>query len=146
MPPVYAPATVPADWLTRFSQAIGRVIPDAMSTAVGMLLLLGVGALAIGNSGAAVMDAFYRGLWMLLPFTMQMTLILVLSSTLGAAPVFRHGVARLSRLPRTQDQVFALSCLVVACLGYLYWGLAIALGPLVSIYFAREAEKKGDRG
>ena len=143
MPPVSAPAAVPTDWLTRFSQAIGRVIPDAMSTAVGMLLLLGVGALAIGNSGAAVMDAFYRGLWMLLPFTMQMTLILVLSSTLGAAPVFRHAVARLSRLPRTQNQVFALSCLVVACLAYLYWGLAIALGPLVSIYFAREAEKKG---
>jgi len=143
MPAVSAPADVPTDWLTRFSQALGRVIPDAMSTAVGMLLVLGVGALAIGNSGAAVMDAFYRGLWMLLPFTMQMTLILVLSSTLGAAPVFRQAVARLSRLPRTVNQVFALSCLVVACLAYLYWGLAIALGPLVSIYFAREAEKKG---
>ncbi len=143
MTPVYAPAAVPTDWLTRFSQALGRVIPDAMSTAVGMLVLLGAGALAIGNSGAAVTDAFYRGLWMLLPFTMQMTLILVLSSTLGAAPVFRQSVARLSRLPRTQGQVFALSCLVVGCLAYLYWGLAIALGPLVSIYFAREAEKKG---
>ena len=113
-----------------------------MSTAVGMLLVLGVGALAIGNSGAGVMDAFYRGLWMLLPFTMQMTLILVLSSTLGAAPLFRRAVARLSCVPRTQGQVFALSCLVVACMAYLYWGLAIALGPLVSIYFAREAEKK----
>jgi short-chain fatty acids transporter len=143
MPSVYAPPALPTDRLTRFSEAIGRVIPDAMSTAVGMLLLLGVGALAIGNSGAAVMDAFYRGLWMLLPFTMQMALILVLSATLGAAPLFRHAVVRLSRLPRTQGQVFALSCLVVACLAYLYWGLAIALGPLVSIYFAREAEKNG---
>jgi len=143
MPTVYTPAAVPADWLTRFSETIGRVIPDAMSTAVGMLLLLGAGALAMGNPAAAVMDAFYRGLWMLLPFTMQMTLILVLSSTLGAAPMFRRAVAWLSRLPRTQGQVFSLSCLVVACLAYLYWGLAIALGPLVSIYFAREAEKKG---
>ena len=40
--------------------------------------------------------------------TMQMALILVLSSTLGAAPVFRYAVARLSRLPRTRHQVFAL--------------------------------------
>ena len=134
---------LPPDRLTRFSQFIGRVIPDAMSTAVGMLLLLTLGALAIGNSGTAVVDAFYRGLWMLLPFTMQMTLILVLSSTLGAAPVFKGTVARLSRLPRTQGQVFALACVVVACLAYLYWGLAVALGPLVSIYFAREAERKG---
>ena len=143
MPPVYASAPLPSDRLSRFSEAIGRVIPDAMSTAVGMLLVLGVGAIAIGNPAAAVMDAFYRGLWMLLPFTMQMALILVLSSTLGAAPVFRRAVAQLSRLPHTRGQVFALSCLVVACLAYLYWGLAIALGPLVSIYFAREAEKKG---
>ncbi len=143
MHPILAPAPLPPDRLTRFSQLIGRVIPDAMSTAVGMLLLLTLGALAIGNSGTVVMDAFYRGLWMLLPFTMQMTLILVLSSTLGAAPVFKGAVARLSRLPRTHGQVFALACLVVACLAYLYWGLAVALGPLVSIYFAREAERKG---
>jgi len=89
------------------------------------------------------MDAFYRGLWMLPPFTMQMALILVLSSTLGEAPVFRQAVSRLSRLPRTRAQVFALSCLVIACLAYLYWGLAMALGPLVAVYFAREAERKG---
>jgi short-chain fatty acids transporter len=143
MPPHPAPAPVRADWLTRFSQLIGRFIPDAMSTAVGMLVLLALAALAIGNSVTAVMDAFYRGLWMLLPFTMQMTLILVLSATLGAAPVFKRGVARISRLPRSHGQVFALSSLVVACLGYLFWGLAVALGPLVSINFAREAERKG---
>jgi short-chain fatty acids transporter len=141
MHPIPAPAA--PDRLTRFSHFIGRVIPDAMSTAVGMLMLLAVGALAIGNPGTAVMDAFYRGLWMLLPFTMQMALILVLSATLGAAPVFKGAVARLSRLPRTHGQVFALASLVVACLAYLYWGLAVALGPLVAIYFAREAERKG---
>ena len=90
-----------------------------MSTAVGMLLLLGVGALAIGNPGGAVMDAFYRGLWMLLPFTMQMALILVLSSTLGAAPVFRsrlpgspacHGPGtRCSRCPVWWSRVWRIS-------------------------------------
>ena len=52
----------PVDRLTRFSQIIGRIIPDAMSTAVAMLVILAVVALAIGNSGTTVMDAFYRGL------------------------------------------------------------------------------------
>lgn len=133
------------DWLTRFSLLIGRIIPDAMSTAIGMLLLLALWALVIGNAGTDILDAFYRGLWMLLPFTMQMTLILVLSSTLGAAPIFKRFVGWLSRLPRSGTQVIALSSVVVACLGYLFWGLALALGPLVSIYFAREAEHKGIR-
>ncbi len=134
---------VPVDRLTRFSQVIGRFIPDAMSTAVLMLVLLAAAAFLTGNSATTVMDAFYRGLWMLLPFTMQMTLILVLSSTLGSAPVFRRVVARLSRIPTTRGGVVALACFVVACLAYLYWGLAVALGPLVAIYFAREAEQKG---
>lgn len=139
----YEPTPTSDDRLTRFSQFIGRVIPDAMSTAIGMLLLLALWALAIGNSGSAILDAFYRGLWMLLPFTMQMTLILLLSSALGAAPMFKRAVGLLSRLPRTRGQVIALGCLLVAGFGYLFWGLAFALGPLVSIYFAREAEGKG---
>ncbi len=91
------------------------------------------------------MDAYYRGLWMLLPFTMQMTLILVLSSSLGASPLFKRLVARLARLPRSTAQVFVFATLTAAALSYLYWGLGITLGPLVAIYFAREAEARGLR-
>jgi short subunit fatty acids transporter len=47
---------------------------------------------------------------MLLPFTMQMTLIIVLSSVLGSTPVFRKVVISLSRLPKTTNQVVAAEC------------------------------------
>lgn len=138
-------ATTPpqSDRLTRFATAVGKLIPDAMSMAVIMMVMVAVAAVAIGNTVGAVGEAFYRGLWMMLPFTMQIALILVLSATLGEAPVFKRIVARLSRLPSTRGGVVALSCLVVAGLAYLYWGLAFALGPIVAIYFAREAERKG---
>jgi short-chain fatty acids transporter len=119
------------------------VIPDAMSTCIGMMVLVLLVALAFGDSMATIGDAYYRGLWMLVPFTMQMTLILVLSSTLGASPAFKRGVARIATLPRSEGQVFVGAVLVTASLAYLYWGLGVALGPLVAIYFAREAEKKG---
>ena len=48
---------------------------------------------------------------MLLQFTMQMTLILVLSLILGATPAFKNAVIFLSRLPRTQAQVMVLAVL-----------------------------------
>ena len=32
---------------------------------------------------------------------------------------------------------------MTAIASYLYWGLGIALGPIIAIYFAREAERKG---
>lgn len=131
------------DRLTRFALAVGRVIPDATTTSVMMLLIVGAAALLLGGTFDATADGYYRGLWMMLPFTMQMTLILVLSSSLGAAPLFRRGVARLAAVPRTTGQVFALAVLATGCLSYLYWGLGLTLGPLVAIYFARDAERRG---
>ncbi len=143
--PVTSKPSPPADRLTRFATLLGRLIPDAMSTSIGLLLVAFIAALLMGNSLQTTADAYYRGLWMLLPFTMQMTLILVLSSTLGATAFFRRVIVALSHLPRSTGQVLALSMLTTAALSYLYWGLGVALGPVVAIYFARAADAKGHR-
>src|SRR5262245_66309584 len=124
---------------------MGRIVPDALTASVALLLVLVVTALALGNSTLQVVDAYYRGLWMLLPFTMQMTLIIVLSATLATAPSCRKAVAALSRMPRSANQVVMLSVLVSALAAYLYWGLGMALSPIAAVYFAREAERKGIR-
>ncbi|HEX9893554.1 MAG TPA: TIGR00366 family protein [Gemmatimonadales bacterium] len=138
-----SPADPPTDRLSRVAALLGRLIPDALTTSIALLALVFGVALVMGNPLAGTMDAYYRGLWMLLPFTMQMTLILVLSGTLGATPTFRRLVVALSRIPRSSTQVLGLAILVTAGLSYLYWGLGLALGPMVAIHFAREAEAKG---
>ena len=100
-------------------------------------------ALAFGAAPGAVVDAYYRGLWMLLPFTMQMTLILVLSAIVSGTPFFRRLVVTLARKPRTLTQVIAFSVLLNAAVSYFYWGLGLTLGPLIAIHFAAAAEEKG---
>jgi len=137
-----AGAVTAQDRLGRFANAVGRYIPDAMSACIIMLLVVVAAAFALGSPVETIADAYYRGLWMLLPFTMQMTLILVLSSSLAVSPAFRRAVAALARIPRSEAQVFALAIGVTAILAYLYWGLGVALGPLLAIYFAREAERR----
>ena len=129
--------------LERFAETMGRIVPDAVTASVVLLALLVAGALALGNPAIQVMDAYYRGLWMLLPFTMQMTLIIVLSSTLASTPFFRNSVEALSRIPRGRNQTVALAVLLSGIAAYLYWGLGIALSPIIAVYFAREAERKG---
>lgn len=138
-----SPVSVQDGWLPRFSRLMAKLVPDAISTSIFLLIFLFFAALAIGNTLTATLDAYYRGLWMLLPFTMQMALILVLSSVLGATPFFRKIILSLSRTPRTSSQVIICSVLLTASLSYLYWGLALALAPLVAIYFSSEAERKG---
>ena len=89
-----------------------------MSASVILLLIVAAAALAFGNTFTAITDAYYRGLWMLLPFTMQMTLILVLSTVVSGTMVFRRLVVSLARWPRTLTQVIALSVVLEAALSY----------------------------
>jgi len=73
--------------LERFSHALGNLVPDATSAPVVLLALVVCAALATGNAPSAIAGAYHRGLWMLLPFTMQVTLILVLSAVVSATPL-----------------------------------------------------------
>jgi short-chain fatty acids transporter len=138
-----APHSAQEHWLNRYARVLARFVPDAITTAALMLVVLVSAALALGNSLSATLDAWYRGLWMLLPFTMQMTLILLLGCVLGATPLFHKIIVFFSRRPNTVTQVFIYSSLLVAVVSYLNWGLALALGPLIAVHFANEAERKG---
>jgi short-chain fatty acids transporter len=131
------------NWLDRFAQIMARVVPDAITACVILLMLLFVVALFLNNPFSKVLEAYYQGLWMLLPFTMQMSLIIVLSSVLGLTPFFRKTILALSRLPKTPNQAIIIAALLCAGLSYFYWGLGVALGPIIAVYFAKEAERKG---
>src|SRR5688572_19816150 len=130
-------------WVDALAAFMERVVPDAITTSIILLVALVGLSLALGSPLTATMDAYYRGLWMLLQFTMQMTLILVLSLILGATPAFKNAIIALSRMPKTTTQVMVAAVLCGAFVAYLNWGLSIALSPLIAIHFAREAEKKG---
>ncbi|MFN0085965.1 MAG: TIGR00366 family protein [Blastocatellia bacterium] len=133
------------NWIETFSRLIERLVPDAITTSTILLVVVSILSLLIGNSVEATIDAYYKGLWMLLAFTMQMTLILVLSLILAATNAFRKTVRWLSRLPKTTVQVVALAVLSAAFVSYLNWGLGLALGPMIAIHFCKEAERKGIR-
>ena len=128
--------------LERFSHTLGNLVPDATSASVILLVVVVCAALATGNPAATIADAYYRGLWMLLPFTMQMTLILVLSSVVSATPLFRRAVIALAGVPKTSLQVVSLAVGLGAALSYCYWGLGVALSPLIAIHFCASAERK----
>ncbi len=127
----------------RFALTVEKYVPDAITSAVFMVIILFIFATSIGIPLSKTTDAYYKGLWLLLAFTMQMTLIITLSAVFGSSPVFRRAIRGLARIPQSPFQVILLSTLFTAVLGYFYWGLAITLGPVIAIYFCGEAERKG---
>ena len=128
--------------LDRFANLMSRWVPDAITAGVILSFFTLAIALALGNPIPRALEAYHQGMWMLLPFTMQMTLILVLSLALATTPFFRGIIARLARLPKSSNQFVALAFLTCGATSYAYWGLGYALNPMVAIYFATEAERK----
>ena len=53
-------------WLEQFSRFMARVVPDAITASLILTIVVAAGAVALGNSALQVMDAYYRGFWMLL--------------------------------------------------------------------------------
>src|SRR5215470_16299055 len=102
---------------------IARMVPDAITASVLLTFTMVGLAAGLGNPAARILDAYHRGLWMLLQFTMQMTLIIVLSAALAITPFFRKTVARLASIPRTPKQVIVLAFLAAGTASYIYWGL-----------------------
>ena len=130
-------------WVDVLARVMERWVPDALTTAVALMVALVALALMVGASPTETIDAYYEGLWMFLRFTMQMTLILVLSLVLAATPVFRKLIMHLAKLPQTRVQVVTMASLTLGAIAYTNWGLSLALGPMVGIHFCREAERKG---
>jgi short-chain fatty acids transporter len=131
------------NWIDVTAKVMERLVPDAITTSILLLIVLFITSVSLGNTVTATMEAYYKGLWMLLAFTMQMTLVLVLSLILGATPAFRKMIIYLSRIPRTSFQVVTIAVLTCSVIAYLNWGLSQALGPLIAIHFCKEAELKG---
>jgi short-chain fatty acids transporter len=128
--------------LDRFAEFVAHYVPDAITASVILLIVLAAIAVGLGNTPGKVVDAYYRGLWMLLPFTMQMTLVILLSSALALTPFFRRAVATLSTLPSSAGHFVALAVLLNAVCAYFYWGLSIALSPVIAVCFATQAERR----
>jgi short-chain fatty acids transporter len=122
---------------------MGGAVPDAITASVFFLFIVAAAALFVGTPVSAVVDAYYRGLWMLLPFTMQMTLVILLGSTLSASKLVRNLVVSVSRLPSSAGGVVGGAVMLSAVVSYLHWGLGYALAPLIGVHFAAQAEKKG---
>jgi short-chain fatty acids transporter len=145
------PPATRTTWVDTLARVMERVVPDAITTSIILLVVLFGASIALstgrgdalGTAVLSTMDAYYRGLWMMLAFTMQMTLILVLSLTLGASKPFHRVIYWLSKFPRNQFQVIALAVVCSGSVAYANWGLSYALGPLIAVHFAKEAERKG---
>lgn len=125
----------------------GRITPEPFAIAVALsVVVLIAGVMHLGGTGEAAARAltlWRGGVWSLLAFSMQASLMLVLGSALADAPVVRRGLVRLAGVARGPRSLVGLTALVACTLGLVNWSFGLVCGALFARTAGRTAAERG---
>ncbi|HKE93824.1 MAG TPA: TIGR00366 family protein [Povalibacter sp.] len=121
-----------------------RWIPDAYVFAALAVVIVAVAALLLGAAPLAVATAFGDGFWSLIPFTMQMSFIIIGGYVVATSPPIERLIARLASVPRSGRGAVCWIALVSMLLSLLHWGLSSIVGSLLVRQLARRESLQMD--
>jgi len=84
-----------------------------------------------------VVDAWGAGFWSLIPFTLQMVMIIVGGYVLATSPPVFRLIARIAAWPRTAKGAVLLVALVAMASSLLNWGFSLIVGAVLAREVAR---------
>lgn len=133
-----------ARFALRCSSFAERWFPDSYVFAALAVVIVAVGALAIGGTPTATATAFGDGFWSLIPFTMQMTFVVIGGYVVASSPPAARLIDRLARLPRNGRSAVAWVALISMVASLLNWGLSLVFGGLLVRALARRTDLRMD--
>ncbi len=124
------------------------IIPSPLALAIGLSIFVFVLALLFTKNNSTVfyplqiLTFFQKGIWDLLAFAMQMTLILVLGNVLAiSSPVQKILKVILKRIDSPSKAVVT-TAIVSILLAYFNWGLGLIFSALLARAIGEEAKYK----
>jgi short-chain fatty acids transporter len=137
-----------ASWLARFAARTcawsERWFPEAYLFAVLALALVALAAWVHGASAGAVAVGFGEGFWSLIPFTMQMSFVIIGGFVTASSPPIRRLTQWLAGLPGSGRSAVACVALCSMLLALLHWGLSLILASLLVRALARRSQLRMD--
>jgi len=115
--------------LADFSQ---RWFPDAFVFALLALIIIFIAGLLAGSRFTELIDYFGQGFWSLIPFTMQMAMIIIGGYVVAVSPPVSRIIRRLSRIPRTPRGAVAFVALFSMLTSLISWGLGLIFAALLA--------------
>ena len=121
-----------------------RWFPDAFAFVLVAVAIVAAGALAIGVAPLQVAVNFGNGFWSVIPFTMQMTFIVIGGYVTADSPPIRRLIRGVASLPKSPQGAVALVAVVATLVSLLHWGLSLVVGSLLVRALARREDLKMD--
>lgn len=121
----------------RATELAERWLPDAFVFALIGTVVVFVAALVHGAAPGAIVDAWGAGLWDLLPFTLQMSLVIVTGSVVATARPVRRLIDRLATIPTSARGAVAFVAFFAMASSWLNWGFSLIFSAMLARAIAR---------
>ena len=108
-----------------------RYFPDAFVFALGAVVVVFIAGLAIGETPRKLVTEFGNGFWILIPFTMQMALVIIGGFVVASSPPVARFIVRLAAVPKTPRGAVAFVALLAMVTSLLSWGLSLIFTGLL---------------
>jgi short-chain fatty acids transporter len=108
-----------------------RWFPDAFVFALGALILVFVAGLFTGTAARDLVKFFGDGFWSLIPFTMQMAIIIVGGYVVAASPPVHRLIRRLARIPQSPRRAVAFVAFFSMLTALVSWGLSLIFSGIL---------------
>lgn len=118
-----------------------RWIPDAFVFAlVGTLLVFVLGKFVAGARVVELVDAWGKGFWELIPFTLQMALIIVTGYVLATSPPMGRAIRALASWPKTPRGAVTLVAVFSMATSWFNWGFSLIFSAILAKEIARRVK------
>lgn len=135
-------------WLARLGQRLVALLeeylPDAFVFAlIATGLVFAAGLVWTRTAPGVLLDGWGRGFFSLLPFTLQMALIIIGGHVVASAPSVASGLRALARIPRTARGAVAWVTLFALLTSWFNWGFSLIFSALLAREVARQLARRG---
>ena len=122
------------DWTERW-------LPDAFIFAlIATVLVIGAALTVTSATLLQTVDAWGRGFWELIPFTLQMALVIITGHVLATSPPMGRVIRVIASWPQSPKGAVALVAFFALASSWFNWGFSLVFSAVLAIEIARRVE------
>jgi len=125
----------------RTTELAERFVPDAFVFALAATVIVAIGAWIVDPAARAaplrIVDAWGNGFWTLIPFTLQMAMIIIGGYVLASSPPVHRAIVALAGRARTAKGAVVLVSLAAMFTSLLNWGFSLIFSAILAREVAR---------
>jgi short-chain fatty acids transporter len=108
-----------------------RWFPDALVFAFIAIVVVFVAGLSLGSRAGGLVTDFGEGFWQLIPFTLQMAMVIIGGYVVAVSPPVARIIRRLSEIPKTPRGAVAFVAFFASATALLSWGFSLVFSGLL---------------